>query len=174
MEENNLAKKIPITLTQKIVANQKLLPNKIQLRNATLDDTQEILNLMEQMGSLTNDPRFVVRIQTYVDKPNHHILVATKGKSVVGFIAFVIYDLFLSEGKRCRIEGMIVDAKQHDLSVKRKLMQAAEQFARENNGKVIDMIDGTCRKRDGSHDFYKFLGYNNEGSMSKIYLRKEL
>ena len=174
LEEHNLAKKIPLTITQKIVANQKLLPNKIQLRNAVLKDTQEILNLMEQIGSLTSDPRFVVRIQTYLEKPNHHILVATKSKTVVGFIAFVIYDLFLSEGKRCRIEGMVVDAKQHDLSVKRKLMQAAELFARENNGKIIDMVDGSCRKKDGSHDFYKFLGYNNEGSMSKVYLRKEL
>jgi histone acetyltransferase (RNA polymerase elongator complex component) len=69
---------------------------------------------------------------------------------------------------------LVVEANQPDLSVKRKLMQAAETSARENNGKVIDLIDGFCRTKDGTHDFYKFLGYNNEGSMAKVYLRKEL
>ena len=30
------------------------------------------------------------------------------------------------------------------------------------------------RAQDGTHDFYKRIGYKNEGHMAKLYLRKEL
>jgi hypothetical protein len=53
-------------------------------------------------------------------------------------------------------------------------MQAAEAFAREHNSKVIDLIDNLCCTKDGSHDFYRFLGYNGDASIAKAYLRKEL
>lgn len=174
LEQHNSESRIPITFTQKIILNQKILPNKIQLRKATVYDAAQIHTLIEKKNSSQNDPRVITRIQTYLDKPDHHLLVATRGKSVVGFIAFVIYDLFLVEGKRCRIEGLVVDDNLRDLGVKKKLMQTAESFARDHNSVVIDLIDGMCRSKDGTHDFYKYLGYNNEGSMAKMYLRKEL
>lgn len=174
LKSHTLETRIPINLTEKIRSNSKILPNKIYLRDATPNDMPELLALMEQNGYPQNDGGMQPQIKAYLDERHHHILVAIRGKKIVGFIAFVIYDLFVSEGKRCRIEGLVVEASQPDLSVKRKLMQAAETSARENNGKVIDLIDGFCRTKDGTHDFYKFLGYNNEGSMAKVYLRKEL
>jgi len=38
---------------------------------------------------------------------------------------------------------------------------------------VVDLTSGFRRKKDGSHEFYKALGYANEGYMAKLYLRKE-
>ena len=174
LKSHTLENRIPINLTEKILSNPKILPNKIQLREATLDDISQLIILMEKNGYPQTEEGIRSQIKTYLNESRHHILVAIRGKRIVGFIAFVIYDLFVSEGKRCRIEGLVVDAKQPDLGVKRRLMQAAEASAKEHNGKVIDLIDGFCRTKDGSHDFYKFLGYNSNGSMANVYLRKEL
>ncbi len=174
LQSHTLEKRIPINLTEKILSSPKILPNKIQLREATLDDVQQLIILMEKNGHRQPEEDIKSQITTYLDESRHHILIAIKGRKIVGFIAFVIYDLFVSQGKRCRIEGLVVDANQPDLGVKRRLIQAAEASAREHNGKVIDLIDGFCRTKDGSHDFYKFLGYNSGGATAKVYLRKEL
>jgi histone acetyltransferase (RNA polymerase elongator complex component) len=53
-------------------------------------------------------------------------------------------------------------------------MLHAEQFAKDHHGKVMDLTSGLRRAKDGSHDFYKSLGYKNHGYFEKLYLRKEL
>lgn len=160
--------RIPIKLKEKI------RHNKIQLRSPTLQDMPQLLTLMERLGYTQNDESMRVRILTYSGNANHRIILAERGKKIVGFIAFVIYDLFATDGKRCRIEGLVVDENPHDLRVKRKLMQAVEAFARDNRGKIIDLTIGFHPAKDGTNDFYKFLGYDNDGSLSKLYLKKEL
>jgi ribosomal protein S18 acetylase RimI-like enzyme len=168
LEKNCFDAKIPINLTQKI------LSNKIVIRKPVFQDITHLLTLMEQMGYFQEDESMQMRIQAYSNKPHCQILLAERGKKIVGFIAFVLYDLFMSEGKRCHIEGLVVDVKERDLSVKRKLLQAAEDFARENKGAVVDLTADLEHIKDGMRDFYKILGYNNEGAVAKAYLRKEL
>jgi ribosomal protein S18 acetylase RimI-like enzyme len=168
LEKNCFDAKIPINLTQKI------LSNKIVIRKPVFQDITHLLALMEQVGHFQEGESMQMRIQAYSNKPHCQILLAERGKKIVGFIAFVLYDLFMSEGKRCHIEGLVVDVKERGLSVKRKLMQAAEDFARENKGAVVDLTADLEHIKDGMRDFYKILGYNNEGAMAKAYLRKEL
>lgn len=168
LDKNFFETKIPINLTQKI------LSNKILIRKPVFQDIAHLLTLMEQIGHFQEDESMKMRIQAYSNKSHCQILLAERGKKIVGFIAFVLYDLFISEGKRCHIEGLVVDAKERDLSVKRKLMQAAEDFARENKATVVDLTADLDHIKDGMRDFYKILGYNNEGAMAKAYLKKEL
>jgi len=53
-------------------------------------------------------------------------------------------------------------------------MNQVEEFAQQISPCIIDLTSGLRRAKDGSHDFYKSLGFNNEGYMSKLYLRKEI
>jgi ribosomal protein S18 acetylase RimI-like enzyme len=159
--------KIPINLGQKII------PNKIHLRKASPKDAPELLNLMEQLGYPRGDENMKARIQAYSYGTNNHIMVAERGKTTVGFVAFVIYDLFGCEGKRCHIEELIVDTNPSALSIKRKLIEAVETFARENQGKIIDLTTSQ-HGQDSTQDFYKFLGYENDNASAKMYLKKEL
>ena len=161
--------KIPLNL------GQKILSNKIHLRKPGPQDIAQLLALMEQqLGYCQVGESMKTRIHNYAGRSNQRILVAERGKKIIGFIAFVIYDLFMSEGKRCRIEGLVVDPKERDLRVKRKLIQAIEVFARDNNSIIIDLTTDSLHAKEGIHDFYKFLGYSSEGSLAKAYLRKEL
>jgi len=160
--------KIPINLTHKI------LSNKIQLRKPTPRDLDQLMALMEQSDCPETKETMKTRLQTYATQSNYQVLLAERGKKVVGFIAFVFYDLFTSEGKRCRIEGLVVDAKSQDLSIKKKLIQAVEEFARNNKGKVIDLTTDLDPTADTTRDLYKFLGYSSEGTLAKAYLKKDL
>lgn len=166
--QHSLDAKIPINLTHKI------LSNKIQLRKPTLRDLDQLATLMEQSNGSEAHESIKARLQTYATQSNYQVLLAERGKKVVGFIAFVLYDLFISEGKRCRIEGLVVDAKSQDLSIKRKLIQAVEDFARNNKGKVVDLTADLDSPTDAMRDLYKFLGYSSEGAVAKTYLKKDL
>ncbi|STX83883.1 acetyltransferase [Legionella donaldsonii] len=53
-------------------------------------------------------------------------------------------------------------------------MITVEEFARKFSPCIIDLTSGLRRAKEGSHDFYKSLGYQNEGHMAKLYLRKML
>lgn len=159
---------IPLNLKQKIVSH------RVRTRSANFYDTQQILNLLGQLGYSKTDEDMRLRIQTYADHSFHQIIVAEKGKKVVGFIAFVMYDSFVSEGKRCHIEGLVIDSKYANLKTRQKLIEAAEVFARQNSSKVIDLTTSVLCSKNGVHDFYKFLGYQNEGTSARIYLRKVL
>lgn len=168
LDKGCLDTKISINLTK------KMLSNKIQLRKPTFQDISHILTLMEPFDPTQTEDSMRARIQTYSHKPNYQMLVAERGKKVIGFIAFVFYDLFTCEGKRCRIEGLAVDAKEQDLSVKRKLIQAAEAFARDNKGIIVDLTTDLNHAGDSTHDLYKLLGYSNEVDTVQAYLKKEL
>ncbi len=159
---------IPVNLSHRI------LPNKIYIRKASTKDAPELLKFMEQLGYSQEDETLTARIQTYAYSTNNHILIAERGKQIIGFVAFIIYDLFSSRGKRCHIEELCTGSGPTDLSIKRKLMEAVENFARDNDGKIIDLTVGSCQANDVTNDFYKFLGYDNENITTKRYMKKEL
>ena len=49
-----------------------------------------------------------------------------------------------------------------------------EDIVKDNKQVIIDLTSGLRREKDGTHEFYKNLGYQNEGFMAKLYLRKEI
>jgi len=53
-------------------------------------------------------------------------------------------------------------------------MLFVEAFAEQFSPVIIDLTSGARRAADGSHEFYKNLGYANEGPKAKLYFRKML
>ena len=53
-------------------------------------------------------------------------------------------------------------------------MKFVEDIAQQDSPAIIDLTSGLRRAQDGTHEFYKRIGYQNEGPMAKLYLRKEL
>ena len=82
--------------------------------------------------------------------------------------------LFVQGKVRFHIECLIVDRNYRNKGVGKKLMLFVEEVAKISRPAIIDLTSGVRRAKDGSHDFYKALGYNNEGHMAKLYLRKEV
>ena len=75
---------------------------------------------------------------------------------------------------RFHIESLVVNEKYRGCGIGKKLMLFVEDIARKFSPAIIDLTSGLRRAKDGSHEFYKALGYNNEGHMAKLYLRKEV
>lgn len=146
----------------------------IDVRIALAADIFEILPLLAQLGYPTNERDLKRRFDEFLHLDGYGVLVASQANKIVGVIAWSKSKLFVVDKARFHIEGLIVDEEYRGKGIGQKLVIAMEEFLRNAGPSIIDLTSGLRRAKDGTHEFYKRLGYNNEGLMAKIYLRKDL
>ncbi len=144
------------------------------IRKALISDVPNLLPLMEQLGYAQPLEVLMAQFEVFSKQEDYGIFLADKGDVIVGWVAWSKSHLFVSPTTRIHIEGLVVDKKFRGEGIGRKLMNQVEVFAQEISPCIIDLTSGLRRAKDGSHDFYKSLGYHNEGYMAKLYLRKEV
>lgn len=146
----------------------------ITIRTATLSDVPAMLPLIEQLGYPTTQDILERRFKAFISYEGYGVAVACHNTDVVGFIAWSQSQLFISDKRRIHIEGLVVDNQYRGQGVGKKLMTFVERMAEKYSPIIVDLTSGLRRAKDGSHEFYKTLGYQNEGPMAKLYLRKEI
>jgi ribosomal protein S18 acetylase RimI-like enzyme len=145
------------------------------IRYAQGSDTESISHLLKQLGYPTENKSLGIRIENFINKyDGYGIAIAEVDKKVVGCVAWSKSHLFVLEKARFHIEGLIVNTDYRGYGIGKKLMSFVEELAQKYKPSIIDLTTATHRAQDGTHAFYKKLGYFNEGQSSKIYLRKEL
>ncbi len=144
------------------------------IRMVTIDDIPQLLPLMEQLGYLQNEQDFQKRFGVFMNEVGYGVSVAEQDEKIVGLVAWSKSIFFVSSKTRIHIEGLVVDEHYRGQGIGKKLMVFVEEFAKKFSPCIIDLTSGVRRAKDGSHEFYKALGYKNEGYMAKLYLRKEV
>ncbi|ARG98924.1 N-acetyltransferase [Legionella micdadei] len=147
---------------------------EIVIRNALLRDIPHFLPLMEQLGYPQSLEGLQKRFEVFATQPDYGVLLAEATTQVLGWIAWSKSPLFISDITRIHIEGLVVDRNFRGQGIGKKLMAEVEKFAAQFSPCIIDLTSGLKRAKDGTHEFYKSLGYQNEGAMAKLYLRKVL
>lgn len=146
----------------------------IKILIMTIEDIPQILPLMEQLGYPCSLDELEARYKKFISNPGYGVLVAKEQDKIVGFLAWSRSDLFVLDKTRFHIEGIVVGNKHQGKGIGKKLMHYLEDIAKNYSNAIIDLTSGVRREKDGSHEFYKSLGYKNEGPMAKLYLRKEI
>ena len=146
----------------------------INIRSCTFNDIPEILPLMEQLGYPTSKEILDARLKTLIDSKDYGVVVACMEEKIVGLVAWSKSPLFVADKVRVHLEGLVVDQKVRGMGVGKRLMEFVEDIARASGPAIIDLTSGVRRSKDGSHEFYKKMGYGNEGFMAKFYFRKEI
>ncbi|MBX9742215.1 MAG: GNAT family N-acetyltransferase [Chthoniobacterales bacterium] len=146
----------------------------MMIRLATLNDLPKLLPLMEQLGYPCTIDVFKKYYDQFIRHPGHEIAVACDGTKILGWIAWSQSKPFVSHQTRFRIEGIVVDASARHQGIGKKLVAFLEEVAKPSAPLIIELCTGLRRAKDGTHEFYKNLGYKNEGVMAKLYLRKEI
>jgi GNAT superfamily N-acetyltransferase len=148
--------------------------NTIIICMANKQDVQGMLPLLAQLGYPTNLQELEERFEAFVNLDGYGLAVATLSHKTIGWVAWSKSKSFVSNKIRIHIEGLVVDKDYRGQGIGKKLMIFVEEFAKQFGPVIIDLTSGLRRAKDGSHEFYKVLGYHNEGPMAKLYLRKEL
>ena len=146
----------------------------ILVRVAKMSDISGLLPLMDQLGYPTSRKELETQFKRFTKNDGYGIAVAVLDEKVIGLVAWSASSLFVQNKVRFHIEGLVVDEKYRGCGVGKKLMLFVEDIARKFSPAIIDLTSGLRRAKDGSHEFYKTLGYQNDGHMAKLYLRKEV
>lgn len=150
----------------------------IIIRQATNNDIPYLLPLIEQLGYPQDLKNLQERFQQFMKQEGYGVAVAANEDKIedkiVGWVAWSKSCLFVEIKTRIHIEGLVVDKKYQGQGIGKMLMKFVEDVAIDHSPCIIDLVSGVRRAKDGTHDFYKRLGYHNEGHMAKLYLRKEL
>ena len=146
----------------------------INLQPATISSIPAIVPLLEQLGYPVTPEELEKRFTNFIKKDGYGVVIATYESQPIGMISWSKSHLFVQGKVRFHIECLIVDRNYRNQGVGKKLMLFVEEVAKISRPAIIDLTSGVRRAKDGSHDFYKALGYNNEGHRAKLYLRKEV
>lgn len=146
----------------------------MKLRKATIRDVSFMLELMDQLGYPTSTEALKKRFKKFISNKGSGVAVAMLERKIVGLIAWTRSYLFVADKVRFHIEGLVIDKNHRHLGIGKALISFVENIANKNRPSIIDLTSGLRRAPTGTHEFYKKLGYKNEGHMAKLYLRKEL
>ncbi len=143
----------------------------MDLRPAQSCDLPALSSLVEQLGYSPTSIKDLFAL--YSKGPSMGLWVATHEGKVVGCLAFHVLKQFHG-GNLFRIVSLIVDAAYRRRGVGRLLIELAEKEAREKGCEAVELTSALRRKPDGSHEFYRQLGYLDSGACGKCYFRKAL
>ncbi len=144
------------------------------IRHATIDDTPKLLPLLSELGYPATLEDLNRRFLKFIKNPGYGVAVCEMSEEITGFIAWTTTDLLISDATRFSIVGIVVSTNHRNMGIGNKLMKFVEDIARQHSPAIIDLTSGLRRAQEGTHEFYKRIGYQNEGPMAKLYLRKEL
>ncbi len=147
---------------------------RVIIRKATILDVPAILPLIEQLGYPTSEDEFRVRFQRFTQNLGYGVAVASLDNQVVGWVAWSKSELLILAKTRFNIEGLVVDEQHRAKGIGKKLMAFVEEVASTFSPSVIDVTSGVRRAKEGTHEFYKRLGYKHDGPKAKTFFRKEL
>jgi len=146
----------------------------IRCCHATEEHIPGILPLMGQLGYPTNLDDLKLRFQRFMEQKGTSIVVALDHDTVVAWIAWSRSWFFVDDLWGYRIEGLVVDETYRGQGIGKKLMHFMETEIMNDGPCEIELTSYLSRAKDGTHAFYRFLGYHNDGPMEMLYLRKKL
>jgi GNAT superfamily N-acetyltransferase len=155
------------------IRREKCMNNHV-IRHATESDIPGLLPLLVELGYPATLEELAARFKSFLQNSGYGVAVGEQGETITGFVAWSKSKVFISNAVRFHIEGLVVASDYRGKGIGKKLMEFVEEIAQENRPSIIDLTSGLRREKDGTHEFYKGLGYKNEGHMAKLYLRKEL
>lgn len=145
----------------------------LSVRYANCEDTKYLVTLLAELGYPVSLEDFTVRFKRFIQNPGYGVAVCEIDQRVAGFVAWSRSQLIVSDATRFHIEALAVMSEYRGLGAGTKLMKFVEEIAGQSSPSIVDLTSGQRRAKDGSHEFYKRLGYANEGHMAKLYFRKQ-
>ncbi|MBQ4809732.1 hypothetical protein A7985_04370 [Pseudoalteromonas luteoviolacea] len=127
------------------------------VRQAQCDDVNALAKLTEQLGYKGNPNEIGTRLKVILASEQHGIFVAENFEgSVVGWIV-AERRLTLTSGMTVEITGLVVASTSRGQGLGKLLVQKTLAWAREIG---LDKVSVSSNiNRDGSHHFYKHLGF---------------
>ncbi|OFW76161.1 MAG: hypothetical protein A2201_05645 [Alicyclobacillus sp. RIFOXYA1_FULL_53_8] len=129
------------------------------IRDATLEDVEHIVVLLEELGYPTPVEEMTERMQMLGRDSSYRAMVAVYEGKVVGMIGLAKTYFYEKRGLYIRIITLITKSEHRNLGIGAALVKRAEDWARELG--ATGMTVSSNKRRSDAHRFYHRLGYED-------------
>lgn len=141
----------------------------MNIRSMKIEDVFQIEQLMNQLGYPSSVTQLQNRFQKIMDLHDYQTLVAEIDSTIVGLIGMAKQFAYEFDGPYVRVMALVVHEDYRGMKIGQNLMQAAENWAVENECVAVTLNSGNRPERVGAHQFYERLGYVGKSTgFSKI------
>ena len=130
----------------------------MSIRSARASDTPEIAVLTRQLGYDVDEGAMAGRLSRILARDDQEFLVADLDGCVAGWVHVAVAE-FVELEAFVVIGGLVVDRAHRRTGIGRRLMQAAEAWARGRSLSAVRLWSSSTRT--AAHQFYEALGYTN-------------
>lgn len=134
----------------------------MNIRKATINDVPELVSLMDQLGYPTSVDTFKIRFNAITVNQHYYTLVAELDRKVIGMVGLCTSLFYEYDGSYVRIVAFVVDPNHRRKGIGKKLIQEAENWAKEQGAIAIGLNSGNREERKNAHQFYLNMGYKDK------------
>lgn len=140
--------------------------NTTRVRPMTMGDSETVAGLSGQLGYPSTRAEIERRYRALDGNPDSQVLIAEgRDGAVLGWLHVFGNHLLESEGE-AEVGGLVVDSRARGQGIGKRLMDAAEAWARGHGYTKVCVRSNTIRLE--THRFYQRLGYNIMKSQYKF------
>lgn len=144
------------------------MEDNILIRKAVKEDATKIIDLFTQLTFESTEDKLLDFFENN-EIPKSFLYLAEQNKTILGAIDFSIVNYFYYQEPVLCIRAIVIDETKRGQGIGHKLMEFAEDQARNNNCYYLELVSGI--KRHDAHRFYLNLGFSND---THYYFRKFL
>lgn len=137
------------------------------IRNAVSKDVEQLAVLMGELGYPTSKDEMETRFTRISSNNFYNTKVAEVDGLIVGMIGMMLGFQYNKNENYVRIIAIVVDARYRKQGIGEKLIEKAEEWAKEKGANKLALNSGNRNERDDAHQFYSRRGF--EGSATGYY-----
>ena len=138
---------------------------EVKIRKVEISDAEAIRDISAEGLGYSCDLALVQKKIAGLNEAREAVFVAVVGDGVIGYIHVERYDVLYFE-TMANVLGLSVFKAYHKMGVGKALLFAAEDWARQNNIKMMRLNSGI--NRTDAHGFYEHLGYVSEKDQKRF------
>ena len=138
---------------------------EVKIRKVEIGDAEAVRDISAEGLGYSCDLALVQKKIARLNEAREAVFVAVTGGGVVGYIHVERYDVLYFE-TMANVLGLSVFKAYHKMGVGKALLFAAEDWARQNNIKMMRLNSGM--NRTDAHGFYEHLGYTSEKDQKRF------
>lgn len=143
---------------------RKTFSMEIKIRKADSNDIFALTELINELGYSTTQNEMKNRFEKIYNHPDFNTMLATIEDNIVGMVGATKNYSYEQNGIYIRVVALSVLQKFRTKGVGKKLMEAAESWAKEIGANVLLLNCGNRAKRKAAQLFYAKIGYSIKSS----------
>ena len=137
---------------------------KIIIREAELTDIPALTELMDELGYATSIDEMKSRFENIKNHKDYKTFIATDDTEILGMVGLSKNYSYEQNGIYVRVLAMVTRSKFRKNGIGKKLMDVAENWAREIGANKVLLNCGNREEREIAQLFYKKIGYQARSS----------